>query len=63
MKVEFSQDFKDDELEAIAHHLGKEKVDDDDLRGFLKTVVKEAIDHALVEHEAFENDPSSNTGP
>jgi hypothetical protein len=63
MKVEFSWDFKDEELAAIAGHLDKPKVDDDDVRGFLKRIVKEAIDRSLVEHEAAENDPSTNTGP
>jgi hypothetical protein len=63
MRIEFSWDFKENELAAIAGHLGKAKVDDDDVRSFLKTIVKESIDRVLVEHEAAENDPSRNTGP
>jgi hypothetical protein len=50
-------------LAAIAGHLGKPKVDDDDLRGFLKAALREAVGHAMVEHEAAEDDPSSNSGP
>jgi hypothetical protein len=63
MRVEFSWEFEEDELAAIASHLDKTKVDDDDVREFLKAIIKEAIDRALVEHEAAENDPSTNTGP
>ena len=63
MRIDFSWEFNENEQAAIAGRLGKETVDDDDLRGFLKTIVKEAIDRAMVEHEAAENDPSTNTGP
>jgi hypothetical protein len=63
MRIDFSWEFNENELAAIAGHLGKPKVDDDDLRGFLKAALREAVGHAMVEHEAAEDDPSSNSGP
>lgn len=63
MKVELSWDFNDDELAAMANHLGEAKVDADGVRAFLQVAVNEALDRALVEREALINDPSTNTGP
>jgi hypothetical protein len=63
MRIDFSWEFSENEQAAIAGRLGKPKVCDDDLRAFLKAAVRDAVGHAVVEHEAAVNDPSTNTGP
>jgi hypothetical protein len=63
MRIEFSWEFKDEDLAAIAGHLGKTNVNDDDIRGFLKTAVRDAIEDAMVEFEAAMNDSSTRVVP
>ena len=50
-------------MAAIASHLGKTNVNDDDIRGFLKTAVRDAIEDAMVEYEAAMNDSSTRVVP
>lgn len=63
MKVNLQWEFSDEDLMAVANHLGKEWVDDDDVRDFMREVMREAMARVDVEHEAAENDPSTPVGP
>jgi hypothetical protein len=63
MRIEFAWEFKDEDLAAIAAQLGKANVNDDDIRGFLKTAVRDAIEDAMVEYEAAMNDSSTRVVP
>jgi|HubBroStandDraft_4_1064222.scaffolds.fasta_scaffold2154123_2 hypothetical protein len=63
MKVEVSWEFSEEEMAAIGNHLGEEKVDREGIKDFLQIAVREAVERAIVERNASDNDPSSNTGP
>ena len=63
MKVEVSWEFSEEEMAAIGNHLGEEKVDREGIKDFLQIAVREAVERAIVERKASDNDPSSNTGP
>jgi len=63
MRIEFSWEFKAEDLEAIAAHLGKAKVDDDDMRSFMRTAVSDAVEDAMLEYEAAINDPDTRVTP
>lgn len=63
MKVIVEWDFSKEELIAIANHLGEATVDEGHVRDFVQNAVRDAVDHAIVEHEAAVNDPSANIGP
>ncbi|WP_158749071.1 hypothetical protein [Acidobacterium sp. S8] len=63
MKVEFTWEFSEEEVVAIGNHLGEEHVDTARIKDFLQIAVREAVERAMVERKASENDPSSNTGP
>jgi hypothetical protein len=63
MKVEVSWEFSKEEMAAIGNHLGEEKVDREGIKDFLQIAVREAVERAIVERNASDNDPSSNTGP
>jgi hypothetical protein len=39
-------------LEALANHLGKSTVNDDDVRRFLNTALHDALEDAMVEYQA-----------
>lgn len=63
MKIEVSWEFSEEEMAAIGNHLGEEKVDREGIKDFLQIAVREAVERAIVERKASDNDPSSNTGP
>ena len=63
MKIKFSWEFSEEEMAAIGNHLGEEKVDREGIKDFLQIAVREAVERAIVERNASDNDPSSNTGP
>jgi hypothetical protein len=63
MKVNLEREFNDEELAAIANHLGEATVDADDVLDFIMNAVSGAIDNAIVEHRAAQNDPSTSVGP
>ena len=63
MKVDFSWEFSDEELAAIANHLGETEMNADHVKDFLQITVRDALERAIVECKAMVNDPSSNTGP
>ena len=63
MKIEVSWEFSEEEMAAIGNHLGEEKVDREGIKDFLQIAVREAVERAIVERNASDNDPSSNTGP
>jgi hypothetical protein len=63
MKVSLEYEFTEDELAAIANHLGEATIDAEGVRDFMQNAIGEAMEHAVVEHQAAMNDPSSNTGP
>ncbi|MGC1296663.1 MAG: hypothetical protein WA869_16630 [Alloacidobacterium sp.] len=63
MKIEFSWEFSEEEMAAIGNHLGEEQVDAAGIKEFLQIAVREAVERAIVERKASDNDPSSNTGP
>jgi hypothetical protein len=50
-------------MAAIGNHLGEEQVDAAGIKDFLQIAVREAVERAIVERRASDNDPSSNTGP
>jgi hypothetical protein len=63
MKIEVSWEFSEEKMAAIGNHLGEEKVDREGIKDFLQIAVREAVERAIVERKASDNDPSSNTGP
>jgi uncharacterized membrane-anchored protein YjiN (DUF445 family) len=59
MRIEFSWEINDEDLVAIASHLGKTTADDDDVRRFLNEAIADALENVMVEYEAAMNDPST----
>jgi hypothetical protein len=60
MRIEFNWEFKQEDLVSIAAHLGKAKVDDDDVRRFLYAAVQDALEDVMVEYEAVMNDTKTD---
>jgi hypothetical protein len=63
MKVNLEWEFNDEELAAIANHLGEATVDAHNVLDFIKNAVSDAIESAIVEYRAAQNDPSTSVGP
>jgi hypothetical protein len=63
MRIKFNAELGDDEVKAIAVHLGKAWVGDEDIRGFLNQGVQDAIEHVMTEYKAVLNDPKEEPTP
>ena len=62
MKVIVEWTFDAVELEEIADQINKQEATEEDVRGFIKNAVMDALENARVELEAAKNDPSSSVG-
>jgi hypothetical protein len=58
MQIEFDLELSEEEYAAIAGHLCKSKLTGSDVRRFVVTAVRNAIEDAMFEYETIKRDPS-----
>jgi len=57
MRIQFTVDLSNDELTAIAEDLFKRQANDRDVRNFLMTAIKDALEDAMVKYEVVKGYP------
>lgn len=57
MKVYLEWDFTEEELAAVANHLGEKTADAGNVRDFMANAVRDATEYAVVELRAAKDDP------